>query len=301
MKKIITLVITLMTIVTLSASAQVTCGTQDNGFAVPRVYEKPVFYGDFTPCKNQKNVVYTIANMNPGLPVKWTWCRGIVGQPPSTGFVPTEFRWNVDPNSGAIITDGLTTSNRTTGFIYTATNAVSVTYKTKNTYLGCYFKDSCGIWQEMYGATINLSCAPGNGGYYPIAYSSAIDTGKTILNARAIHAQIEMSFNFDSIVGKPGPYTNIDMYVKNTSATCNTNGAQWFSDGYYIKMRFSAMPSLPFICAYGYNLYYSDATAGPRTFRVIGQSSDGSAWQSLPFTIPTNVYSNNTFPVLPTP
>lgn len=288
MKKLIGLVIILVTFVTLSASAQ--CGTAT---------EKPRFYGDFSPCKNQKNVIYTIANINPANPIKWVWCRGIPGALPSTGFVPTEFRWNFPSMTTA--TDGSTTVSG--GYLYTNKLSIAVNYKTRGGYLGCYFKDSCGVWQELYGRTISITCDPVDDPYAwnTTTTTATIDTGVSLINARVIHATYDMSLNFDSISGLPGPHTNINMFWKSVggSASCNSYGANYFPDGYYITMRFSPQPTLPFISVYGYNLYYTTADAGPRTFRVTGVSANGKAWQSLPFTIASNYYTNILYPLLP--
>lgn len=297
MKKIIGLVIALMTLVNLSVSAQQPCGTQDQGYVVPRAFEKPIIYGDFTPCKNQKNVVYTIGNINPSLPITWTWCRGRVGQNVSTGFVPTQFRWNITPTSGAKITDGVTTSD-VTGFLYTTQNSVAVSYKTKGAYLGVYYKDSCNNWQSLSGRTIELTCDPGTG-EFPYVATAAPDTGKTLLNVSVNHAATEMTMDIDSVSGLAGPYTYINVYQKQPSMTCNSNGATWFSDGYYQQTRQAADPTMPFSVVYGWSLYYASATTPPATFRVMGVSANGTRWVSLPFTISTTVPSSGTYISLP--
>lgn len=303
MKKIIGLVVALMTIVNLSVSAQQVCGTTDNGFTVPRAWTTPTLYGDFTPCRNQKNVVYTIGNVNPALPISWTWCRGIPGVLPSAGFVPTQFRWSVDPNSGAKITDGITTSN-TAGLLYTTQLSVAVSYKTKGTWLGVYFKDSCNTWQSLGGygpvggRTITLTCDPGTG-QYPYVAPVTPDTGKTLINADINHATYNMYLDFDSISGLAGPHTYINVYKKSPTSTCNSNGATWFSDGYYTQTRQTASPSLPFNVAYGWSLYFASATTPPATFRVTGTSANGTSWVSLPFTVTTTVPSNINYPTLP--
>lgn len=285
MKKIIGLVVALMTIVNLSVLAQ-----------CPTAVEKPIIYGDFTPCRNEKNVTYTIANRNPALAMQWTWCRNQVGQNVSSGFVPTEFRWNVDPNSGAKITDGVTTSN-VSGLLYTTATSVAVSYKTKGTYLGCYFKDSCGTWKEMYGQNVFLTCDPGTNEYVYTA-PAAVDTGRTVINATVVHAQQDMTFSLDSISGETGPYTNISMFVKCPTCTCSSNGAVWFSDGWYQRMRQSPDPTLPFNVVYGYSLYFASSTTGNRTFRMNGSSASGG-WSTLPFTISTTVPSSVVYPTLP--
>ena len=299
MKKLITLVITLMTIVTLSASAQIPCGTLVNGYPVPKAYVKPTFYGDFTPCKNEKNVLYTIGNSDPSNtgPLQWTWCNGIPGAVPHTGFVPSEFRWNVDPNSGVKITDGVTTSN-TAGLLYTTQRTVSVNYKTKNTYLGCYFKDSCGVWRELYGISVNLTCQAGNGGYAYVA-PTPVDTGRSVINATVIHSTINMSFTMDSISGESKPYTNINLYEKVPTLSCASNFAVLFPDGWYQQTRQSPSPTLPFYVAYGWSYYFPNVYPLPtRVFRMMGSSASG-AWSTLPFTIGTVVPSSVSYPALP--
>lgn len=293
MKKILGLVVAFMTLINVSALAQ--CGTS-NGFVIPQASEKPIIYGDFTPCKNQKNVTYTLGNRNPALSIQWTWCRGVAGQNVSSGFVPSEFRWSIDPNTGAKITDGVTTSGNS-GLLYTTANTVAVSYKTKNTYLACFFKDSCGTWQELYGLTVNLNCDAGTGEYVYTA-PAAVDTGRTVINADVVHAQYDMSFDLDSISNETGPYTNINMFVKCPTCSCTSNGAVWFSDGWYQKMRFSPDPTLPFNVSYGWSLYFASPTTPARTFRISGSSASG-AWSSLPFTISTTVPSVINYPTLP--
>ena len=288
MKKLIALVITLMTLITFSASAQ--CPTSTT---------KPVFYGDFTPCKNQKNVLYSLGNLDPSNTgsLQWKWCNGTPGSVPYSGFVPSEFRWNVDPNSGAKITDGVTTSN-TAGLLYTTQPTVSVNYKTKNTYLGCYFKDSCGVWQELYGISVNLTCQPGNGGYAYVAPTS-VDTGRSVINATVIHSTINMSFTMDSISGESKPYTNILMYEKKPTLSCASDFAVLFPDGWYQQVRQTPSPTLPFYVAYGWSYYFANVTPlATRVFRMTGGSGSG-AWQTLPFTIGTVVPSTVSYPTLP--
>lgn len=300
MKKLITLVITLMTIVTLSASAQIPCGTTVNGYDVPKAVTSPIFYGDVTPCKNQKNVLYTLGNRNTSNtgPLEWTWTIGTPGSVPYTGFVPSEFRWNVDPNSGATITDGITTSSRTTGFLYTTQPTVAVTYKTKGTYLGCYFKDSCGVYRELSGRTIKITCEAGNGGYVYVA-PAPVDTGRSIINANVQHALQNMSFNLDSISGESKPYTNILMYEKSSNLSPLSNFSKLFSDGWYQQMNQSPQPTLPVYISYGWSYYFPNVYPLPtRVFRMTGGSGSG-AWQTLPFTIGTVVPSTVSYPTLP--
>lgn len=292
MKKFIGLMVVLMTIITLSVSAQ--CPTSKS---------RPTIVGDFTPCKNQKNVVYTLTN-DP-----WVWCYGYDGVLPQTGFVPTEFRWNVDPTTGTKITDGITTSDRT-GFLYTTQTAVAVSYKTKDTNLGCYYKDSCGIWQAItVGTIIRLSCLNEPTNYVPAeptgiwnydgSIRSVVDTGVTVINATIQHATYNMSATFDSISGLAGPHTNINMYTKQVNADCLTIGGNYFPDGYYQTTRQTPSPTLPFNVAYGWSLYYASATTPARTFRMSGVSANGTVWFSLPFTISTTVPSNINYPTLP--
>lgn len=291
MKKFIGLMVLLMTIVTLSASAQ-----------CPTVVTKPRVVGDWTPCKNQKNVVYTLTNDT------WKWCYGYAGVLPQTGFVPTQFQWNVDPNSGAKISDGITTSN-TAGILYTTQTAVAISYKTKNTYVGVSFKDSCGAWQPLGGTTATLSCLNDSDPYVPStptgiwnydgSIRSVVDTGVTIINADVNHATYNMYLDFDSISGLAGPHIGINVYTKIVGASCATLGGNYFPDGYYQQTRQTPCPNLPFSVAYGWSYYYASATTPPRTFRVSGVSANGTPWFSLPFTISTTVPSNINYPTLP--
>lgn len=286
MKKFIGLMVVLMTIVTLSVSAQ-TC---------PTAVEKPIIYGDFTPCRNQKNVTYTIANRNPALAMQWTWCRGQVGQNVSAGFVPTEYRWTLPSMTTA--TDGITTVNSSSGgYLYTTQTTIAVSYKTRGGYLSCYYKDSCGVWQEMNGRTINLTCDAGTG-EFPYVAPAVIDTGRTVINADVIHGTYEMSFDLDSISGETGPYTNLVMYVKCPTCSCSSNFAVWFSDGWYQQIRQTPDPTLPFTVAYGWSLYFASPSTPPRTFRIGGTSASGG-FMSLPFTISTSVPSTVNYPTLP--
>lgn len=289
MKKLIGLMVLLMTIVTLSASAQ-----------CPTVYQMPGIYGDLTPCKNEKNVIYSLGNSTVGLPIKWTWCYAIPGKRDTVGFVPSEFRWSVDPNSGVSITDGVNVSGRTTGTLTTTQTSVALSFKSKGTALTASFKDSCGNWIGIQTLLIYTTCQPGNG-TFPVPAPAAIDTGKTILNATCTHGNVQMSFTFDSIAGLKKPYSNINMFVKIPTISCADNFAIFFSDGGYQQTRQTSSLTLPFYVAYGYSYYYANASSGPRTFRLNGVDGDGKAFRTLPFTIPTNVPSINTFPVLPAP
>lgn len=283
--------VVLMTIVTLSVSAQ-----------CPTAVRKPLFYGDYTPCKNQKNVVYTLSDALPGQPITWTWCRGIVGQAPtSAGFVPSEFRWKSP--SMTTISDGITTVSSSTGnWLYTTKTAVAVTYKGRGGVLSCEFKDSCGVWQYLYDHDIFVSCDPST--YTVLGITPVIDTGKTLINARVIHATYDMSITFDSVAGLKKPYTYIMMYQKYPNASCSdyiVGGWSIKSDGYYSPIRQTFSPSLPFVVAYGWSWYYATASSPARTFRLQGVDGDGKAFETLPFTIATNYYTNILYPVLPAP
>jgi len=291
MKKLIGLMVVLMTIVTLSVSAQCTNGWNVSAVVTPRVY------GDFTPCKNQKNVPYSIGNNTAGQPITWYWCRGIPNQlPTSAGFVPTEYRWTLPSMTTA--TDGITTVNSSSGgYLYTTQTTIAVSYKTRGGYLSCYYKDSCGVWQEMNGRTINLTCDAGTG-EFPYVAPAVIDTGRTVINADVIHGTYEMSFDLDSISGETGPYTNLVMYVKCPTCSCSSNFAVWFSDGWYQQIRQTPDPTLPFTVAYGWSLYFASPSTPPRTFRIGGTSASGG-FMSLPFTISTSVPSTVNYPTLP--
>ena len=290
MKKIIGLVIALMTILNLSVLAQ-----------CPPASEKPVVYGDFTPCKNS-NLIYSLGNYFGQNPITWTWCRGIANQlPTSAGFVPTVFRWTVDPNSGVSISDGVNTSGRSTGALTTTSTSVLLKFRSKATFLTVYYQDSCGVFQNFYSTEIFLRCINDQ---VPTSYGvpSAVDTGKTLLNATVIHAVQDMSFNFDSIAGLPKPYQGIQILQKINGASClstPSGGLVWRTDGYYTPIRQSPTTNLPFGVVYGWGWYFANATTPPRTFRLKGIDGNGDAFETLPFTISTTVYSNNNYTTLP--
>jgi hypothetical protein len=292
MKKLIGLMVVLMTIVTLSVSAQCTNGWNVSAVVTPRVY------GDFTPCKNQKNVPYSIGNNTAGQPITWYWCRGIPNQlPTSAGFVPTEYRWTLPSMTTA--TDGITTVNSSSGgYLYTTQTTIAVSYKTRGGFIGVDYKDSCGTWKNFFTRAINLTCESGDGDFAPVA-TAQLDTGKTIINATVIHGTTNMSFNCDSISGAKKPYTYVEMFEKNPVLSCASNFYRFFSDGIYQQMRQSPSPDLPYYVAYGWSYYFPNLTPSPKTFRVVVKDATGKYFQTLPFTIPTIVPSSATYPTLP--
>lgn len=263
MKKLIGLVIALITFVNLSVLGQ--CPTLKN---------HPRFYGDMTPCRNQKNVPYSVANDDLSITsLAWSWC-------PTSSFTPTYYQWSVDPNSGAKISDGVKISN-TAGLLITTSTTVYVSYKTKDTYLGCSIKDSCGVYQAMYGRSIILNCSPTDdpfGAYVPPVVP---DTGRTINGATVTVGTLNMSFNFTSISGETGPYTNLNLYKKCPSCTCASNRAVEFSDGWYQQVLSVPYPTKPLVVQFGWDLLYFGTN---QTLRMGGGSTTGY-WMTLPFTI----------------
>jgi hypothetical protein len=278
MKKLIALVITLMTIVTLSASAQ-----------CPSLRTSPRFYGDFTPCKNQKNVTYSLGNYDLSVSgLSYTWC-------PSSAFSPTQYRWNAP--YGAIVKDAAGNKTGVDGFLYTTSTTVWVDYKTKGGTLGCYVKDECGTWVDLYSKSIYLTCDPGTGDY-PYVAPVLPDTGRTVYGADVTIASQSMTFAFDSVSFETGPYTYLNLYKKCPSCTCASNFVTSFSDGYYQQIIQTSSPTQPINIVYGYNLYYP--AGSPTVFRMGGVSLTGGFY-TLPFTIGTTIGTSTSYPVLPTP
>lgn len=256
MKKLIGLMVLLMTIVTLSASAQ--CPNT----SIPK--RQPNFFGDRTPCKNQKKVPYVLDT------VTVRWC-------PDWAGTITQYRW-IGP-LGSVITDGVNTSPAG-GYLYTTSTRVWVDYKTKNGSLGYDYKDQCGTWWSGAGVGINLNCDPDggptsfNGAWAPSGTANAIGVTPNATSSN-------IALTIDSISGMTKPYSNMTLYVKSTN--CTTTTGTYFSDGWYVQVT-ANYPSFPIYAYYGWSPIGVGATY---TARIIGKDANGASFITNTFTLNT--------------
>ena len=266
-------------------------------FTYSQALTNPRFYGDFTPCKNQKAVSYTIATPLVGggttSSTSIIYCAGESGY---QTFQPTQWRWNGP--AGAVIKDPAGNKTGQDGFLYTTYPNVYVDYKTKGGTLGCYYKDSLGVWKELYWRTINLSCEPGDDPYATSYVVLPVDTGVTLYGVDIISSLYQLSFQFDSTSVGVGPYGGFQLYKKCTTCNCGSYRAVEFSDGYYQQVGSSTFQGNPFYVPYGYTLLI--AAPGYQTLRMSGGNGSRS-FVTLPFQINTTVGNIENYPVLPAP
>lgn len=270
-------------------------------FTAQSVYSQaltnPRFFGDFTPCKNQKGVSYTIATPLVGggtsTNTAITYCAGVSGY---QTFQPTQWRWNGP--AGAVIKDPAGNKTGQDGFLYTSYPNVYIDYKTKGGTLGCYYKNASGVWTELYWRTINLNCQPGDDPYATNYVQLPVDTGVSLYGVDIISTQYQLAFQFDSTSVGVGPYGGFQVYKKCTSCDCSSYRAKQFSDGWYQTVSSSAFSTNPFYVPYGYTLLVG--SPGLQTLRLSGGNASGG-FVTLPFEINTTIGTTTNYPVLPAP
>lgn len=192
MKKIIGLVVALMTIVNISVLAQ--CGTAT-------LTSTP--YGDNTPCKNSQGNYYYLPNTD--------------------GCNVDSYKW-FGPD-GSTITDGVLTAPGNTG-LATDSSKIWVRFKTKSGAIQVYPVNSCGQNGVSSGLQVSLTCAAGSTTPAPTTYLP--DTALSGLSVYSTTTYMRLSFTPLAIATGYLLYVKSATYYPNS--VCY-NGEYWRQAG----------------------------------------------------------------------